>query len=93
MTACTAFSSSNQIALSRSLIQTYLAELPVLDRRVLYHRYSEKKDAATISHEMEISQRHVERILARARDFGAYSATAQSAPAPFPVWTRSPLAA
>jgi DNA-directed RNA polymerase specialized sigma subunit len=92
MTYNTQLFSSNQTAVSRSLIQTYLAELPILDQQVLYLRYSEKKEPAVIAREMEISKAHAERILARARNFGAGAATAPPRVAPPPVWSRSPIA-
>ena len=56
-----------QIAQSRQVVREYLAQLPILDRQVLHHRYSEKMEITVIAREMGISKQHVERILARVR--------------------------
>ena len=61
----------NADALYRHALKQYLTNLPVLDRRVLDGCYAEKKEARLLAMELDISQPHVERIVARARAFVA----------------------
>jgi hypothetical protein len=72
----------------------YLADLPILDRRVLDRHYAENKSATSIAVEMGLSRLHVERILARARAFAApWSCTSAVDPSWMPAQSRLPLAA
>jgi DNA-directed RNA polymerase specialized sigma subunit len=76
----------------REAIRYYLADLPVLDRKVLYLRFAEKKNVRDISYELSISPLHAERILARAEAFVKVRQTTQpTAPSAWPVSTGSPL--
>jgi hypothetical protein len=61
----------NAEASYRQNLKQYLANLPILDRRVLDCRYAENKCSPSIAREMGISPLHVERILTRARVFVA----------------------
>jgi DNA-directed RNA polymerase specialized sigma subunit len=65
---CTA-DSLDQVWTPRHALREYLADLPILDNRVLQLRFSEKEDPAKIAAQMHISEVHVERILNRARHF------------------------
>lgn len=61
----------NAEAFVRQDLKRYLANLPILDRRVLDCHYAENKSATSIAVEMRLSRPHVERILARAQAFAA----------------------
>jgi len=93
MANSTAPLSFNQHVTQRHAIQEYLVNLPILDRRVLQLRLSERKDPAQIALQMRISKVHVERILARAQDFTNGLRSDQKILASFPVWTASPTGA
>jgi DNA-directed RNA polymerase specialized sigma subunit len=84
--------SLNKKVKQRDAIRYYLADLPLLDRRVLYDRHAKRKTSQEISEELRISRVHVEHILSRAQAFVTECKTAQGTLlSPFPVQTRSPI--
>jgi hypothetical protein len=91
MTNHTGSFSLNWHANHRRAILAYLANLPVLDGRVLRCHYSENKDSTTIALEMGLSKKHVERILTRAQGFSISLKASDGISAYFPVCTRSPI--
>lgn len=78
----------------RQDLKRYLANLPILDRRVLDCRYAENKCSTSIAIEMAISRLHVERILTRAQAFVAPRSTGSPADtASVPARSQSTIAA
>ncbi len=83
--------SSNPHAADRDAAREYLAELPILDRRVLTSRYADRKEPAIIALELRVTKTHVERILARARDFRAGVIPVPGHDRLPSLWNRSPI--
>ncbi|HVW07811.1 MAG TPA: hypothetical protein VHC90_04475 [Bryobacteraceae bacterium] len=53
----------------RQAICDYLADLPLLDRRVLFHVYAKKEGVRKIATDLRITSTHVEHIVRRTEDF------------------------
>jgi hypothetical protein len=53
----------------RQVICDYLADLPSLDRRVLFQVYAKKEGIGKIASDLQITSTHVEHILRRTEDF------------------------
>jgi DNA-directed RNA polymerase specialized sigma24 family protein len=64
-TPTTAFHNMSQ----RQVICDYLADLPSLDRRVLFQVYAKKEGIGKIASDLQITSGHVQHILQRTEDF------------------------
>jgi hypothetical protein len=53
----------------RQVISDYLAELPSLDRRVLFQVYAKKEGIGKIASDLHITSTHVQHIVQRTEDF------------------------
>ena len=53
----------------RQVICDYLADLPSLDRRVLFGVYAKKEGIGKIATDLHITSRHVQHIVQRTEDF------------------------
>lgn len=53
----------------RQVICDYLADLPSLDRRVLFQMYAKKEGIGKIASDLQITYTHVQHIVARTEDF------------------------
>lgn len=54
---------------NRQAICDYLADLPLLDRRVLFQVYAKKEGVRKIATDLRITSTHVEHIVQRTEDF------------------------
>jgi hypothetical protein len=61
----------------RQVICDYLADLPSLDRRVLFQLYAKKEGIRKIASDLQITSTHVEHIVQRTEDFRRNLATRQ----------------
>ncbi len=84
--------SLNRHATHLKAMGCYLADLPILDQRVLQQHYGERKAPSAIAIDMTISTNHVERILTRAANFTVSLGTGKQMLRVFPVRTQSPIA-
>lgn len=53
----------------RQVICDYLADLPSLDRRVLFQVYAKKEGIGKIACDLQITSTHVQHIVQRTEDF------------------------
>ncbi|HXE62945.1 MAG TPA: hypothetical protein VN519_05365 [Bryobacteraceae bacterium] len=53
----------------RQVICDYLADLPSLDRRVLFQLYAKKEGIGKIASDLQITFTHVQHIVQRTEDF------------------------
>ena len=53
----------------RQVICDYLADLPSLDRRVLFQVFAKKEGIGKIASDLQITSTHVQHILQRTEDF------------------------
>ncbi|HEU5021798.1 MAG TPA: hypothetical protein VFT60_07895 [Bryobacteraceae bacterium] len=53
----------------RQVISDYLAELPSLDRRVLFQIYAKREGIGKIASDLHITSTHVQHIVQRTEDF------------------------
>jgi DNA-directed RNA polymerase specialized sigma subunit len=58
-----------QIMSDRQAICDYLADLPQLDRQVLFRRFAKRENLRTIASDLQITSTHVERIVQRSDEF------------------------
>jgi hypothetical protein len=58
-----------QIMSDRQAISDYLADLPQLDRQVLFQWFAKKEGIRTIASNLQISATHVEHIVQRTDEF------------------------
>lgn len=64
-----ASTTASRIMSQRQVICDYLADLPSLDRRVLFQVYAKKDGIGKIASDLQITSGHVQHILRRTEDF------------------------